>query len=472
MKSLFARTWITWAIIALMVLLAVWGCGGGSGASAPTQPVNLFATDNLRDGYDAVYINLKLIELVASDGTRTSVFESTGRKVNVRRLHDGTNNLYLYLGRGGIPEGKTWNQVRLVVGDQIEALRTGQTSFDRLSVVGAAVPGSSDVAIAYNLTPPRTLVAGDDLAIDFDLANFVINGALVTPVLVDSPRSGIDDSDRHEDDDYEGTVANLSGTSPNFTFTLSTRYGTFNVATSASTAIFFSNNATNPTLANGRRVEVEGFFDVSTETLRATKVKIKAQGDPDDPHEAEGIGSNFSSEMRTFTLAIKELEGFVPNERTMTVALAPSAVFRADNGARLTEAEFFAAVNAIKGGAYIEVEGTASGNTFTARKVKLDDEDDDDSPNEAEVEGLATAINSGGGQLSVTVSEYEGFIPTGPSVIVTTTMGTRYKNGNTEVTRDQFFEILLGLPNNARRVEAEGIWNGSFLQATKLKIDD
>ena len=260
------------------------GCGGGGTTTGPVAKVGVYVTDDIRTNTDAVWGTVYKVDLLASDTSVANVFDdTTGHEFNFRALNDGTNSLYSFLSLKSVPSDKTYNQVSITMGDQIRVLETGDNSSSTYTLVGAAA-GAGKVKITYNLPAPRTFSEGDKIALDFDLANFVISGANVTPSIKDGNRAGISDDTRHHSNEISGTVSALSGTNPNFQFTLTGQYGTVSVVTSVGTVFYNSDNSANPTLTNGKNVEVEGILDATTSTFTAYKVKIRNGASSEDPH--------------------------------------------------------------------------------------------------------------------------------------------------------------------------------------------
>ncbi len=450
------------------------GCGGGGGGAAGGgAKVGFYVTDDIRTGTDAVWGTVFKVELLASDSSVTTIFDdTTGKEFNFRALNNGANNLYMFLAKNSVPTGKTFNQVAVTMSNQLRVLETGDNSSSLYTLLGTAA-GAGKVRIAYNLPTPRTFTTGDAMAIDFDLGNFVISGANVTPSLRDNNRQGIEDDSRHNSDDVKGTVSELAGSSPNFTFVLTGPYGQINVQTTSGTVFFNSDSSASPTISNGRRVKVEGILDGTTGVFQAYKVKVKVGNGLEDPHEAKGQDSNLNAEAGTMQLEVFESEGFVPADRNILVATTGSTIYRANNGSLLTKAEFFAQL-ANSASLTVEAEGTysASNNTLSATKLKLEDEDDDhDEPNDSDVRGQATNLNAVAGTLTVTNAVCEGFICPSPTLNVTTSGSTEFKDANNEnVSQAAWFAELAARPSNDRPVKVEGTWNGTVFAAREIKI--
>ncbi len=461
------------AVLASSTGALLLGCGGGGGAASGGANVGFYVTDDIRTGTDAVWGTVFKVELLASDSSVTTMFDdTTGKEFNFRALNNGANNLYTFLAKNSVPSDKTFNQVAVTMSNQLRVLETGDNTSSSYTLLGTAA-GAGKVRIAYNLPAPRIFTTGDALAIDFDLGNFVISGANVTPSLRDNNRGGIEDDNRHNSDDIKGTVSELAGASPNFTFVLTGAYGRLNVQTTSGTVFFNSDSSASPTLSNGRRVEVEGILDGTSGIFQAYKVKIKVGNAAEDPHEAKGQDSNLNSEAGTLQLEAFETEGFVPANRNIFVVTTGGTIYRGNNGALLTKVEFFALL-ASSSHLTVEAEGTysAENNTLAATKLKIeDDKEGHDDPNDSDVRGQATNLNAGAGTLTVTNAVCEGFICPSPTLNVTTSGSTEFKDANNEnVSQAAWFAALAARPSNDRPVKVEGNWNGTVFAAREIKI--
>lgn len=462
--------------IIIALAIAVVGCGGGGGGAASSgAKVGFYVTDDLRLNTDAVWGTVYKVDLIASDSSVVNVFDdSAGKEFNFRALNDGANNLFSFLSTKNVPTGKTFNQVAVTMGNQIRVLETGDNSTSLYNVIGAAA-GAGRVKVTYNLPAPRTFGAGDDLAIDFDLANFVVSGSDVTPSIKDGDRTGINDDNRHESDEIKGTVSNLTGTSPNFEFQLSGAFGTVTVVTTSGTVFYNSDSSANPTLANNKRVEVEGILDGTTGDFNAYKVKIKVGNETEDPDQAKGQDSNRNSAAGTFDLEASETEGFIPTDRNIHITTTDTTTYRDNNGSLMNRDTFFAALDA---SAYltVEAEGTynSGNNTLAAKRLKLEDEKDDhQDPTDSDVRGLAINLNADAGTFTATNIQVEGFPSPGTTINIVTTGTTEFKNASLQkVTKSEWFAALALLASNLRTIKAEGTWNGTVFTARELTIED
>lgn len=453
---------IALSIFALAAFCAalVAGCGGGggsaSGGSAGT--LGVFVTDAFSDDYDQVWITIRRVELLSASGQTETVFDDpAGRVINLKSLRDAAGQRFAFLGNARA-SAQIHSQVRVTIGSAV-------TLFARGSTTGQSVPATTSV-ITFPLTSPRNLASGnDDLVIDFDLAGFVVANGAVAPALREGGRNGLDDPARGVNEDFKGTIAGLSGTAPNFTFTLALPgQSSFTVETNANTAIFNSNGAPNPTLANGRTVEVRGTFNAATNRLVATEVKIEDEPGQDNEPEVRGAPSAVNAGAGTFVVTVGQAVGFVPVQTTVNVVTTPGTVFRASGGLTLARDEFFARLPAAP---EVEVEGVydPATNTLTARKAKIENPNE---AREAEVKGRAADINAAAGTFRVSpIEEFEGFVPAGGSVTVATNAGTAFedRDGN-RLTAAAFFAAL----TSGTRVDAKGVPAGGTITAVRVRL--
>ncbi|MGC4047183.1 MAG: hypothetical protein QM758_25580 [Armatimonas sp.] len=75
--------------------------------------------------------------------------------------------------------------------------------------------------LALTFATPKTLGAGSDtnLIVDFDLANFKVEGGKVIPALREGLPDGLNNPERHERCELQGVISTLDGTAPTQTFT-------------------------------------------------------------------------------------------------------------------------------------------------------------------------------------------------------------------------------------------------------------
>jgi hypothetical protein len=457
-----------WMIGVIALLVA--GCGGGGGGGGLSGGVGIFLTDDLNTGYDAVWVTLYKVEL-ESVGGRTTVFDDpNGRVYNLRALNDG-NPRYAFLGKSSVPEG-TYTGVRFTLDDDVRIVPAGSsTGNDRKFADQYLDPADATRAILHlTFDSPKQLGAGSsDLVCDFVLASWTENGTKIENCLVDdAPASGLDDGDRHDEDEFKGAISGLSGSSPNFTFRLNFPGGrSVPVATDSSTAIFNNNGSPSPQLANGKRVEVRGVWNPALQAVLARSVKIKNQGenDDDDPHEVKGVAVDVNAEAGTFDVELGFAEGFFPTEMFVHVTTSEATRYFSNGGLLITRAQFFEALSL--GGLRVEAEGVwnSGTNTLAAVKVKLEDEDDE---LEAEAKGAPNTINAEAGTFRIQLREWEGFSShVGAQINVVTHAGTHFRDIEGEnITKEAFFAQLA----TAQEVKAEGRFQDGTITASQVRI--
>ncbi len=455
------------ALVVAPLLLSACG-GGGGGGSARTAPVGVFVTDSFRDDYDHVWTTIYKVELVDSSGAaQTIIDDSAGKTIDLKTLRDASGERFTFLGRV-VARAGMHARVRVTVAPSMTLVLKG-------TVAGVVTPLADTVPVdslgrkvlLLFMSNPRDLATGsDDLVIDFDLANFGILGGKVTPALREGSKTGLDNRNRHEAEDYSGLISGLSGAAPNFTFALTMRFGAaFTVTTSADTTVFNSDSTPNPTLANGKRVEVRGTFTPGTRQLAATEVKIE-DSHGERPTKVKGPIVSSDAPAGTFVLTVRRARGFVPSGTTVNIATNATTVFRSSGGLLITKEEFFLR---IAGAESAQAEGVynAAGNTLVASRVKLEDEADRDG--EAEVKGTPTTIESVAGTFRIDpVTEFEGFAYPGGGVGVTTGGIVEFKDkDNNHIGRSDFFA---GLALAGARVKVEGSFSAGVIAAREAKL--
>jgi hypothetical protein len=442
---------------------------GGAGGGGAQTSTNIFITDNLNAGYDAVWVTIHDVSLVHANGNTATVFHSdAGEVVNLRALNDGAAR-FLFLCENKIPNG-AYKTIQVTLDNDLTLYPTGATTGQAAQFDSSLNNNSGMTEIKLNLSPPFVVSANtDDIVVDFDLARWEINGTVVTPAINVDTFPGLGDGGRHDRREYEGTVANLTGTVPNQTFTLNTRSGSFPVQLTSDTVVFRDNGSGSATLANGQRVGVRGSFSTTTNMLLAARVKIKDGDDEDDEPEVRGAVSDANAVSGTFKVTTDEVSGFMPVANFVNVATTTDTKYFSHRGLAMSQADFFAALIQQGSGAMVEVEGgtyESASNTLTARRIKLEDEDDDG--HEAEARGKVTAINADQGTFDISLQEWAGFqAQMGQTVGVAVDADTLYKDGNGQaVTRAQFFAML----TTNTVVKVHGVFNADVITADRLEI--
>jgi hypothetical protein len=462
-------------LVAVTLAAGLAGCGGGGGGAQSGSPlaggrvaVPIFVTDDPETENEHVWATLFKVEIQNQNGQNETVFDdSAGRTIDLKSLHDASGQRFAFLSNGAVSPG-THTGVRVTVGSTL-------TLFPRGAANGQAVPLDDRIArdnqnralISFPLGAPRNLASGsDDLVLDFDLARFTLQNGKILPTLREGERSGLNDLTRHEREDQSGTVANLTGPAPNFTFTLQSGGSSVTVVTDSNTVFFNSDASPNPTLANGQIVEVTGAFNTATNRLAASRVKIEDRAQHAGEAEVEGTPSAVSAPGGTFAVAAEKVRGFVPTQTTVNVVTYSASVFRSNGGIVLPAADFFTALSTAR---RVEVEGTfnTTTNTLTASRAKLEDEHEGGDLHEGEARGPAVNVQLTARSFTLQpVTEFDGFVLTGNSLNVVTTGSTRFRSDNTEVTAETFFAAL----STPRTVQVEGTFSGGTFTASKARI--
>lgn len=184
-----------------------------------------------------------------------------------------------------------------------------------------------------------------------------------------------------EDDDnaeIRGQASNINQGTTSFTVTLSLWQGLagsagqpVNVTTSMSTVFRDQNNGLltqgqfYSAITAGAFVEVEGSWDGTT--LTATEVKI--EDGADNEGKVIGPAQNINTTAFTFTTTAVSWE-FLPlvNGQVVNISTSNTTEFRNANGDEVSRAVFF---DSFTPGSLVEVEGTLTGGTLNATKVRV-----------------------------------------------------------------------------------------------------
>ncbi len=368
---------------------ALWlaGCGSGSapvGGGGGTSRATVLLTDSLREDYDSVWATVLKAELIGADGTSVTLFDDPeGQVLDLRRLRDVSGARYSFLASAEIPAG-SYTGVRVTV-------KPTMTLFPKGSVTGQSLPltdaltrdSGGNVPLTLSFSAPKTLGAGADenLIVDFDLANFKVEGGKIIPALREGPAAGLDNPERHERHEIRGVITRLDGTAPTQNFLLRRRDGRpVPVVTTADTAIFFRGSTAPAALAVNQVVEVRGRFNTATDRFVATRVVIKNDTGSDESFrvEVEGIADDVSIANKTFVLRAVHMIGAEPRRIRIKVVTNDTTIYRSDRGVAVGAARFFNYLVA-NPGTLVEAKGSFNPDTdtLTAKILKIEDESND-----------------------------------------------------------------------------------------------
>lgn len=441
-------------------ILSLLGCGGGGGSSAASATLGLYLTDSFRSDYDHVWMTLHKVELRSTaNGAFVTSFDSpTGEIFDAKRLRDVSGERFSFLGVGEVPPG-TYDAIRVTLANEVVLVPTGSTNGQTYNFA-ASLPrdGNGRPMITFNLTAPITLPgAVSHCVIDFDLQNFAIVNGEVVPSLKHGSENGIDDSSRHEIEDYDGVVRNLTASS----FTLDREEGgAFQVLYDANTVIYDESTGASGTLANNQRVEVRGKFDVNQNALLADSIKIE-DGNSDELAEAEGAIDNVNLEANTMLLVdVHEVEHFVPQGSTVNVTWTEATIFRRSGD--VVDETWLNLFN------FAEVKGTYDSNTNTilATRITLEDENGEEGE-DAEAKGSITQVDLNENTMVLTnLTEVEHFTPQGDQVNVVWNESTVFERSGETVTENALLQYPFA--------EVKGHYDSknNTITASRIKVDD
>jgi hypothetical protein len=458
-------------LFALALALGVAGCGGGGGGgSAVTRSatVPVFVTDDPETANAHVWATIYKIEVQNANGQSETVFDdSAGRSIDLKTLHDASGQRFAFLTSGAVTSG-THTGIRVTMGSSLTLFPLGATTGQAVALDDSIARDSLGHApLTFPLATPRNLASGsDDVVVDFDLAHFTQQNGKITPSLHEGDRSTLHDASRQEGEDHDGAIANLTGTAPNFTFTLQVEGTNVTVVTDATTVFFNTDSSANPTLANGKTVEVTGTFDPATNRLAAKSVKIEDRAQHASEVEVDGVASTIAATTGTFSVSTQKVRGFVPAQTTVSVVTNTTTVFRSNGGVTLAATDFFTLLATAQN---VEVEGTydTASNTLTATSARIEVEHEGNEGHDGEARGTAINVQSMAGTFMLQpVTEFDGFALSGNSVNVVTNGSTQFRSGSTTVTAAAFFAAL----TTAQSVQAEGTFSAGTITASSVRI--
>jgi len=242
------------------------------------------------------------------------------------------------------------------------------------------------------------------------------------------------------------------------------------VVTDSSTSLVNADATPGPTLANGKRVLVEGTFDPAVQQLKAKEVKIAPNSGPGQnlPPLVLGEPSEIDASGGTFVVTVKRTERLVPPQTTVNVVTRDTTVFWSENGVKLSAVEFFQKLGTVHSVAVAGAFDTAT-NTLTADTVKLPHEEGTvvTLPVVA-VSGVVSGVNAAGGSFTLgTLAGWEGFVPNGTTLNVVANGDTRFLDAQEhDLVSTAFFA---GLTADVQ-VRVQGTLSGNTLTAKRVRL--
>lgn len=437
--------------------------------------VAVYATDSLGSN-SHVWVKITKITADANSGSQTLFEDAAGRVVDLASLRDGSGRKFAFLSLTKL-SAQAYKSATVTMFKDLTLVPTGSQTGIVKQFADQFDDTTGKTKVTFGFKNSRNLGSRDPvLVIDFDLAKWNEVAGKVVPVLSESDDSGIDNHDRHNDEDQHGTVSNLTGVAPNYVFNLNLeRSQVFVVHTDSSTVIFNSSKATNPTLTNGKRIEVRGKFISGQGFFLASSIKIE-DSDDHDSAELKGTTGNVVESAGTFDVTVVRADRFVPGGSLVHVVTSDATVFRSHSGVTMTKVDFFAAIATAT---LVEVEGTfdSGTNTLTAARCKLEDDHDGgggggggDGSHEAEAKGSTSQLDASAGTFSLSLAEWEGFSSTlGKVIQVTTSTQTVFKSKQGDVVSKEIFFAQVAITGKS---EIKGTYQNGVLSAIRCKVED
>lgn len=466
-----------------MTLAVALGCGGG-GSSAPTAntTANLFLTDAINSNYDHVWATVTKVDLVSSTGQTKSIYNmpsSGGQVVDLLSLHPASGQKYLLLAAFSAPSG-SFTGANVTVSSSVSIMPKGSST--AVSAKFAGSTGGSTV-LAAKFSSAVNFANSKNVIVDFDLANWNLNGSTISAAnnqfVQGGPGNGPMLPGNCLGGNYFGTVSNLSGTAPAFTFSITQGPNVVNILTSSSTVLYNSDGSTNPTLANGEFVNVAGAFDATNNVVDATAIIIQVGALPPPPAFIFGQVSADSLANNTITVTTAGCAGFQPTATSLTIDVSSSTAFVDASGVTDTEAQFFA--NLTPGTTSVQVQGTISGSTVTAASVMIVSSTGvtgggggngggggAGNPIIVAVAGPVSNVNATSETFSITLANWTGGWQSPNSVLsVTTTSSTQYTSNGTTESAAAFFTSL----TNSTMVQVRGTLDPTTSAVVATNVD-
>lgn len=445
-------TWLV-SLLSLLVLGFVLGCGGSGSGGSSGSGTDVFIQDDMNTNYSHVWVTIDQVSIVKNGSTQV-LFDGTanggtGKVVDLLSLHGTGAPLFLMLGQAA-PVGP-FQSVSVTVASSLSVVPTGSTT-----PIAATFQGATGSTFTMSLTLPTGPVGPggqapipNGLLVDFDLANWNLNGTTVSATnnqfLSPGTWTGFGSPGNQVPNDFLGAISDLTGTAPNQTFTLTGPFAV-TVQTTASTVIFNADGTVSASLSaaenSGEMAMVSGSFDASTKTLTATSIRlVPATALPLAP-AVGGVVQSDSASNGTITIQVASSDNWLPITMNLTIDVTSNTSLIDGSGVTDTPAEFFAALTA--GTTRIFATGPISNGVMQATMVgismPLGSIGSGGQGGEVVLMGSPTNINATAGTFDLTVGAWEGKF-TGPAttIHVTTGSGTTFNNNQSETS---FFQSL------------------------------
>jgi len=349
--------------------------------------VNVLVTNSLLSQFAEAWVSILEIEVKDANGNSFTVFENVdGQIINLTEL-TGVAQL---LGTPSLPEGE-YSSFEITLSPEVTVIDVnGDSQILNLS--------SNREKAELTLTGSLTVLADEvvSFALDFDVSQFVVDdiGNLELALTANS-----------EVEDLETVTVDASGTVTevnNDILIVTPNSDHAPIVVNLNDVVVVGDSVE---ITEGDEVEVEGSFDLETQTANVSRVDIES----DDETLAESVeleGTIISVGVNEIILDVQEAD-FMPPANTMSVLLSGNPAF-----IRGSE-------QALAIGQRIEVNGQMLGGLLSAKNIEIesdldvDDLGDDDSgagvrngnaANNISVQGTVVSVDNGVLVLSVTQS--------------------------------------------------------------------
>jgi len=361
----------------LFLIVALSGCGGGGTSSGGSSRTSVYFTDAPISGYSQVLVTVLSARLRNSSSGASAVigdFTSTGGMSFDLTDLAGVLRLVNIV---DVPVG-TYDRVEILLANSVSLRDSAGNVFTaKLAPTGDTYLLVINVNLTVSSSPTGLLI------LDFDLSQFnfdPVSGIVQAVVIPDD--SGNDHSTYGRLDEVEGTITSVDQVNSRLTLDLEHSSLNLTVLLDANT---ICTGGPGPVqgpscfslLTPGTHISVKGVLNSATGSLLAALIKSShsVPGSPSLLDKVEGIVSSVDAGNGTFTVFIREAEGFVPvlnPDGTITV--------RVDNA---TLWDNIAGINNLLPQMGVEVLGSFNAASAELNAVKVEAKvagDDDPTP--------------------------------------------------------------------------------------------